>query len=165
MPTMVPVKITQTQEEIDNPTMAIPHWNAFFVPQILEIKEIPEIAEIAEITGIAGIAEIPERRLTQKTLKFFDNKFERQSGPTHACVPVDEHVRGDGTIVPSYMRKQVKPKKQPKTRNSNKRTGKAKAQKGAFPRMPVGYKHKGDYDAAFSSHLEDRLALTRGNKK
>jgi hypothetical protein len=153
---MIPVQITQTQDEIDNPTMAFPHWDGFFES---------ELAGNAEISEIAQIPEIPERRLTQKTLKFFDKKFERKSGPTHACVPVDEHVRGDGTIVPSYMRNQVKPKKESKTRNSNKRTGKAKAQKGAFPRMPVGYKHKGDYDAAFSSHLEDKLALSRGSKK
>jgi hypothetical protein len=157
MPTMIPVQITQTQEEIDNPTMAFPHWNAFFVPHILEILEIPDIHEIPEI---------PEKRLTQKTLKYFDKKFERKTGPTHACVPVDEHVRGDSTFVPSHMRKQVKPKKESKTKNSNKRTGKAKAQpKGAFPRMPVGYKHKGDYDVAFSSHLDDKLALVRGSKK
>jgi hypothetical protein len=153
---MIPVQITQTQEEIDNPTMAFQHWDAFFVPQLPEISGIAEISEIAEI---------PERRLTQKTLKYFDKKFENKSGPPHACVPVNEYVRGDKTFVPSHMRKQVKPKKESKTNNSNKRKGKGKAKPGAFPRMPENYKHKGDYQVSFSFHLEMKLALSRGNKK
>ena len=57
MPTMIPVQITQTQEENDNPTMAFPHWDNFFVPEI---------------------AEIPEKKLTQTTLN-----FEKKSAPTY----------------------------------------------------------------------------------
>ena len=62
---MIPVQITQTQEENDNPTMAFPLWDTVFVPQI---------------------PEIPEKKLTKKTLKkFFE--FKKKSGPTHeyAC--------------------------------------------------------------------------------
>ena len=40
MPTMIPVQITQTQEENDNPTMAIPFLNPFLVAQIPERKLI-----------------------------------------------------------------------------------------------------------------------------
>jgi hypothetical protein len=145
---MIPVQITQTQEENVNPTMAFPHWDDFLDPQLPEIPEIPEIPE--------------KKFLTQKTMKnFFD--FNKKSGPTHACVQVNEHVRGENNFVRSYMRKQVKTKNESKTNNSNKRTGKAKP--GAFPRMPVGYKHKGDYDVSFSKHLEMKLELTRGRKK
>ena len=154
MPTMIPVQITQTQEEYDNPTMALPHGDDFFVPQL---AEFPEIAETVEIP------EIPEKKFTQKTLmKFFD--FNQKSAPTHECVQVNEHVRGDSTYVPAHLRK-VKTKPESKTNNSNKRTGKAKAKPGAFPRMPANYKHKGDYQVTFSCHLEMQLALSRGNKK
>ena len=45
MPTMIPVQITQTQEENDNPTMALPFLETFLDPQI------------------------PERKLLQKTLR------------------------------------------------------------------------------------------------
>ncbi len=34
MPTMLPVLVTQTQEENDNPTMALPVWESILVPQI-----------------------------------------------------------------------------------------------------------------------------------
>jgi len=145
MPTMIPVQITQTQEENGNPTMAFPHWDDFLDPQLPEIPEIPE------------------KKFTQKTLmKFYD--FNKKSAPTHECVQVNEHVRGDKTLVPAHMRK-VKTKPESKTNNCNKRTGKAKAKPGAFPRMPGNYKHKGDYQASFSCHLEMQLALSRGIKK
>ena len=131
---MIPVQVTQTQEEYNNPTMALlPLWEDFFVPEIAEIAEIAEVAEVAEI------AEIPERRLTKKTLKCFE--FKKKSAPTHELRPVDEHARGENTLVKTHMRKM---KKESKTNNSKKKTGKAKAY--TFPRMPVGYKWKGDYD-------------------
>jgi len=170
MPTMIPVQVTQTQEEYDNTTMALPLWEDFFVPEIAEIAqmeefaeiaEIAEVAEVAEVAGVAEIAQIPElqeRRLTQKTLKFFE--FKKKSAPTHELRPVDEHARGGNTFVKTHMRKM---KKTSKAKNSKKKTEKAKH--GAFPRMPVGYEWKEDYDACFSSHLVDKLALCRGTKK
>jgi hypothetical protein len=119
--------------------------------------QLPDIPEIAEID------EIPEQKFTQKTLmKFYD--FNKKSAPTHECVQVNEHVRGDSTYVPAHLRK-VKTKPESKTNNSNKRTGKAKAKPGAFPRIPGNYKHKGDYQVSFSYHLDMQLALSRGNKK
>ena len=145
--------------------MAFQHWDAFFVPQLPEIAGIAEISEIPEIPEMPEIIEIPEiaeRRLTQKTLKYFNKKFEKKSGPTHVCVPVDEHVHVDNTIVPSHMRK-VKTKKESKTNNSNKRTGKAKH--GAFPILPDNYKNKRDAQEAFSCHLDMMLELSRGSKK
>ena len=86
MPTMIPVQVTQTQEENDNLTMALPFLNIFFVPQI------------------------PERMMSQKTLNYFEKKFVKKSGPIHEFVAVSEHVRGDNTFVPTHMRK-VKTKK------------------------------------------------------
>jgi hypothetical protein len=96
-------------------------------------------------------------------MKFFD--FNKKSAPTHECVQVNEHdVRGDNTLVPAPMRK-GKTKPESNANNSNKRTGKAKAKPGAFPRMPKDYKHKGDYHVSFSYHLDMQLALSRGTKK
>ena len=43
---MIPVQITQTQEENDNSTMALPFLDTFLVPQI------------------------PEKKMTQKTIMF-----------------------------------------------------------------------------------------------
>ena len=76
---MIPVQITQTQEENDNPTMAFPFLDDFLVP------EMPVI---------------PERQLTQTTLK-----FNKKSVPTHEYRQVREHVRADSTLVKAHMRK------------------------------------------------------------
>jgi ABC-type branched-subunit amino acid transport system ATPase component len=54
---------------------------------------------------------------------------------------VNEHVHGDNTFVPTHMHK-TKTKKESKTNNSNKKTGKAKH--GAFPRLPENYKNKAE---------------------
>jgi hypothetical protein len=99
---MIPVQITQTQEENDNPAMALPFWDTFFVPQI------------------------PENKMTQKTLEASGKK----SGPTHEFRPVNEHVCGENTFVTTHMRKmkirKQGDKKESKTNNSKKKTGKAK---------------------------------------
>ena len=63
MPTMIPVQVTQTQEEADNPTMALPIWRNDLV------------------------ARIPVTNMTQKTLNFGKKK------PTHDFRPVREHMR------------------------------------------------------------------------
>ena len=136
---MIPVKVTQTQEENDNPTMALPFWDTFFVPQI------------------------PEKKMTQKTLNYFENKFVKKSGPTHEFVPVNEHVRGDNTFITTQMRKMKINKKESKTNNSKKKTGKTKH--GAFPKLEDDYKNKGDTPKARSMHLGQLMELARGNKK
>ena len=95
---MIPVQITQTQEEKDNPTMALPFLDTFLVPQI------------------------PQKKMTQKTLAF-GKKF----GPTHELRPVNEHVCGENTFVTTHMRKmkirKQGDKKESKTTNFNKKTG------------------------------------------
>ena len=141
MPTMIPVYVTQTQEDNDNPTMALPVWETFLDPQIPK--------------------------------KFLQSKFSFTKTEDAAPVPepdfiqVPDHIRGS-TKVQGYKKystpaKSHGNKKKDKANNSKKKTGQAKH--GAFPRMPVGYKHKGDYDTSFSVHLEMQLALSRGSKK
>jgi hypothetical protein len=139
MPTMIPVQITQTQEENDNPTMAHPVLYNSLVPQI------------------------PEKKRIQKTLL----EFGKKSGPTHEFRPVNEHVRGENTFVKTHMHKmrirKKGDKKESKTNNSNKKTGKAKH--GAFPKLEAGYKNKGDAQIARSMYLEQLREIVRGNKK
>ncbi len=130
MPTMIPVQITQTQEENDNPTMALPVWGNLFVP------EIPEI---------------PEKKLTKKTLNCFE--FKKKSGPTHALRPVTAHMR-------KVKNKNQSNKKESKTHNSKKKTGKAKH--GAFAKLDDDYKNKGDAMVARSYHLQQLSNLARG---
>ena len=79
MPTMIPVQVTQTQEENDNPTMALPFLKTFLEPQI------------------------PDKKVIKKTLVGFGKKF----GPTHELRPVNEHVHvhGENTFVTTHMRK------------------------------------------------------------
>jgi hypothetical protein len=136
---MIPVKVTQTQEENDNLTMAHPLLYNSLVPQI------------------------PENKRIQKTLLDLGNK----SGPTHEFRQVNEHVRGKNTFVTTHMRKmkirkQVN-KKESKTNNSNKKTGKAKH--GVFPKLDDNYKNKGDVQEARSMYLEQIRELARGSKK
>jgi hypothetical protein len=50
-----------------------------------------------------------------------------------------------------------------KTNNSRAKTGKPK--QGAFPRLSVGYEHKGNSDASFSANLDMQLALSKLSKK
>ena len=50
-----------------------------------------------------------------------------------------------------------------KTKNSRAKTGKPK--QGAFPRLSVGYEHKGNYDASFSANLDMQLALSKVSRK
>ena len=50
-----------------------------------------------------------------------------------------------------------------KTNNSRTKTGKPK--QGAFPRLSVGYDHKGDYGASFSANLDMQLALSKVSRK
>ncbi len=139
MPTMIPVQVTQTQEENDNPTMALPFLDTFLVPHI------------------------PEKKMTQKTLL----EFGKKSGPTHEFRPVNEHVRGENTFVKTHMRKmrirKKGDKKESKTNNSNKKTGKAKH--GAFPKLEDNYNNKGDAQEARSMYLEQFRELARGSKK
>jgi hypothetical protein len=75
--------------------------------------------------------QIPEKKMSKKTL-VFGKKF----GPTHEIRPVNEHVRGDNTFVPTHMRKmKIKKKgdrKESKINNSMNKTGKAKHR--AFPK-------------------------------
>jgi hypothetical protein len=136
---MIPVQITQTQEENDNSTMALPFLDTFLVPQI------------------------PEKKMSKKTLA-----FGKKYGPTHELRPVNEHVRGENTFVTTHMRKmkirKQGDKKESKTNNSNrKKTGKAKH--GAFPKLEDDYKNKGDALEARSMYLEQLRELARGNKK
>ena len=127
MPPMIPVQITQTQEENDNPTMALPFLENFLVPQ-----------------------QIPEQRVT------------------HEFRPVNAHVRGENTFVKTHMRKmkirKQGNKKESKTNNSKKKTGKAK-HAGAFFKLEDDYKNKGDAMIARSMQLEQLIALARGTKK
>jgi len=138
---MLPVLVTQTQEENDNPTMALPVWETILVPQIPK--------------------------------KFIQSKFSFTKTEDAAPVPepsfiqVPDHTRGS-TKVKGYKKyttpaKSHGNKKKDKAINSKKKTGKAKPY--TFPRMPVGYKWKGDYDTAISLHNEMQLELSRGSKK
>jgi hypothetical protein len=56
MPTMIPVQVTQTQEENDNPTIALPVWDTFLDPQIpkklLQSKLAWEKTEDAPVPNI-----------------------------------------------------------------------------------------------------------------
>jgi hypothetical protein len=136
MPTMIPVQITQTQEENNNPTMALPVWDTFLVPQI------------------------PDKKMTQKTLA-----FGKKSGPTHEFRPVKEHVRGENTFVTTHMRKakicKQGVKKESKT-GSNKKKGNAKH--GSFPKLEAGYKNKGDAQVARSMYMQQLREHVRGKK-
>ena len=136
---MIPVQVTQTQQENDNPTMAHPVLDTDLVTQIRE------------------------KKITQKTLL----EFGKKSGPTHEFRPVNEHVRGENTFVKTHMRKmkirKQGGKKESKTNNSNKKTGKAKH--GAFPKLEDNYKNKGDAQEARSMYLEQFRELARGSKK
>jgi len=139
---MIPVPVTQTQEENDNPTMALPVWETILDPQIPK--------------------------------KFFQSKFSFTKAEDAGPIPepdfiqVPDHIRGS-TKVEGYKKyttpaKSHGNKKKDKANNSKKRTGKV-LKPGQFPRMPVDYKWKGDYDAAFSDLLNMKLELTRGSKK
>ena len=142
MPTMLPVLVTQTQEENDNPTMALPVWESILVPQIPK----KFIRSKFSFTKTEDAAPVPEPDFIQ----------------------VPDHTRGS-TKVKGYKKyttpaKSNGNKKKDKSNNSKKRTT-GKLKPGAFPRMPVGYKHKGDYDLACSMLSDMKLALTRGIKK
>ena len=137
MPTMLPVLVTQTQDENENPTMALPVWETILAPQIPK--------------------------------KFIQSKFSFAKAEEAAPVPepdfiqVPDHIRGS-TKVKGY-KKYTTPAKSHgnKKKDSKKKTGKAKPY--IFPRMPVGYKWKGDYDTTISVHIEMQLELSRGSKK
>ena len=100
---MIPVQITQTQEENDNPTMAFPFLDTFLVPQI------------------------PERKLLQKTLWA---KKEDTPAPEPDFTQVATHKRGS-TKVQGY-KKYTTPaqshgkKKKDKAIKSKKKTKQAK---------------------------------------
>ena len=65
------------------------------------------------------VPQIPDRKMTHNTLNYFEKKFVKMSEPTHEFVPVNEHVRGDNTFVPTHMCK-VKTKEESRTNNSKK---------------------------------------------
>jgi hypothetical protein len=83
--------------------------------------------------------------MSKKTLEF-GKKF----GPTHELRPVNGHVCGDNTFVPTHMRKMRMKKtgdrKESKINNSKNKTGKSKHR--AFPKIEDDYKNKGDAQVA-----------------
>ena len=134
---MIPVQITQTQEENDNPTMALPFLETFLVPQ-----------------------QIPEKKVIKKTLMGFGKKF----GPTHELRPVNGHVCGETTFVTTHMHKmkirKQGDKKESKNNNSKKKTGKAKH--GAFPKVQNDYKES--VQLAHSLNIQELRDLVKGRK-
>jgi hypothetical protein len=122
MPTMIPVQITQTQEENDN--MALPFLDTFLVPQI------------------------PEKKMTKKTLAF-GKKFgpTHELRPVNEYV-YGENTFVPTHMQKMIIKKQGDKKKY-KTNNSkkNKKTGR-KAKHGAFPKLEDNYKNKGDAQEA-----------------
>jgi len=67
---MIPVQVTQTQEENDNPTMAPPVWDTFLVPQI------------------------PKKLLQSKLWA----KKEDASVPEPGFIQVPSHIRGSSKV-------------------------------------------------------------------
>jgi hypothetical protein len=142
MPTMIPVQITQTQEEIDNPTMAQPVLETYLVPP-----------------------QIPKKFL-QKTLGFKKTEVPAPV-PEPGFIWVPDHMRGN-TKVQGYKKyfppaKSHGNKKKDKTNNSKKKTGKAK-HGAAYAKLDAGYQNKEDALIIRSIDFQQKSNLARGIK-
>ena len=137
---MVSVQITQTQEEIDNPTMAQPVLETYLVPP-----------------------QIPKKFL-QKTLGFKKTEVPAPV-PEPDFIWVPDHMRGN-TKVQGY-KKYTTPakshcnKKKDKTNNSKKKTA-GKAKHDAYAKLDADYKNKGDAMFARSIDFQQKSNLARG---
>jgi hypothetical protein len=130
---MIPVQITQTQEEQDNPTMAIP----FVVNNLVAQIRVPELAQKILNFGIVA--------------------------PTHELRPVLAHVRNKNSVREHMRKLRIRKdasKNESKTKNSKK---KGKVKHGAFPKMrdDDGI-DKGDIMLARSLHFKELSDLARG---
>jgi hypothetical protein len=142
MPTMISVQITQTQEEIDTPTMAHPVLETYLDP-----PQIP-------------------RQFLQKTLAFKKTDVAAPV-PEPDFIWVPDHMRGNTKV--QGFKKYITPansqgnKKKDKTNNSKKKTGKAK-HGAAYAKLDAGYKNKGDALVIRSIDIQQKSNLARGIK-